>query len=62
MIVAKSQLAFPELDDAVKAFARCTGTICKSEDRELRYVFKAIGGQLLLTRLEIADRPPCPKP
>ena len=61
-LVTKDQLVLPEIDDMVKAFKRCTGTICKSDDRAFRFTFKAVGGQLLLARLEMADRPPCPKP
>jgi hypothetical protein len=61
-LVTKSQLVLPEIEDMVRAFANCSGTTCKSADREFRFAFKSIGGQLLLTRLEMADRPPCPKP
>jgi hypothetical protein len=61
-LVTKDQLVLPEIDDLVKAFKRCTGTICQSDDRAFRFTFKSVGGQLLLARLEMADRPPCPKP
>lgn len=61
-LVTKDQLVLPEIDDLVKAFERCTGTVCKSEERAFRFTFKSVGGQLLLARLEMADRPPCPKP
>jgi hypothetical protein len=61
-LVTKDQLVLPEIDDLVKAFRSCSGTVCKSEDRAFRFTFKSVGGQLLLARLEMADRPPCPKP
>ena len=61
-LVPKAQLVVPEIDDMTKAFRRCIGTVCRSDDREFRFSFKSIGGQLLLSRLEIAERPPCPKP
>ncbi|MDQ3339223.1 MAG: hypothetical protein M4D80_29015 [Myxococcota bacterium] len=61
-LVTKDQLVLPEIDDLVKAFRSCTGTTCKSDDRMFRFTFKPVGGQLLLARLEMADRPPCPKP
>ena len=61
-LVTKDQLVLPEIDDLVKAFHSCTGTVCKSDDRAFRFTFKSVGGQLLLSRLEMADRPPCPKP
>ena len=35
----------------------CAGTTCRSVDREFRFGFK--GGELLLTRLEVNERPPC---
>ena len=57
-LVTKDQLVLPELDDMVKAFASCSGTTCKTEDREFRFAFK--GG--LLVRIELVERPPCPKP
>jgi hypothetical protein len=57
-LVPKDQLALPEIDDLIRAFKSCTGTTCKSDDRELRFVFKAG----LLQRLEMFERPPCPKP
>jgi hypothetical protein len=59
-LVARADAVLPEVEDLVRAFAHCTGTICVSDDHEFRFVWKA--GQL--TRLELADRPPCgdPKP
>jgi hypothetical protein len=57
-LVTKDQLVLPEIDDMIKAFRSCSGTTCKSDDREFRFVFKAG----LLSRLEMAERPPCPKP
>lgn len=57
-LVPKEQLALPEIDDLVKAFKSCAGAICRSDDREFRFVFK----NGLLQRLEMVDRPPCPKP
>ncbi|HLL23158.1 MAG TPA: hypothetical protein VK427_13560, partial [Kofleriaceae bacterium] len=62
VLVPLDQLAVPEVEDLVSAFARCTGTVCKSDEHAYRFTFKRSGGQLVLTRLEIAERPPCPKP
>lgn len=59
VIQKPSELVLPELDDMVRAFRRCTGTSCKSDDREFRFTFAPFGGQLLLSRLEVIDRPPC---
>jgi hypothetical protein len=57
-LVPRDQLALPELDDLIRAFKSCAGTTCKSDDREFRFVFK----NGLLQRLELVERPPCPKP
>jgi hypothetical protein len=59
VIEKPSEISLPELDDMVRAFRHCTGTSCKSDDREFRFTFAPFGGQLLLSRLEVMDRPPC---
>jgi hypothetical protein len=37
----------------------CTGTICVSDDHEFRFVWQRSGGDALLSRIELEDRPPC---
>jgi hypothetical protein len=59
VIEKPAEISLPELDDMVRAFRHCTGTSCKSDDREFRFSFAPFGGQLLLSRLEVIDRPPC---
>lgn len=59
-VVPRGEVVVPEIDDLVRAFQRCTGTTCSSHDRDFRFVFKKVAGQLVLARLEIAERPPCP--
>jgi hypothetical protein len=54
-LIARGDAVLPEVEDLVRAFGHCTGTICVSDDHEFRFVWK--GGQLI--RLELADRPPC---
>jgi thioredoxin-like negative regulator of GroEL len=49
----------PDLEDLVRAMRHCTGTTCTSDDREFKFTFKPIGGQLLISRLDVSDRPPC---
>jgi hypothetical protein len=58
-LVPRDQVMLPETEDMIRAFAHCTNTTCTSADREFRFIFK--GADLLLTRLEVADRPPCNK-
>lgn len=58
-LVPRDEVVVPEADDLLRAFKRCEGTACVSHDRDYRYTFKTSGGQLYLTRLEIAERPPC---
>lgn len=55
VIVPRTDVVLPEVEDMTRAFASCTGTVCRSQDREFRFTFK--GDQL--TRLEVVERPPC---
>jgi hypothetical protein len=59
-LVPRDEVIVPEVDDMSRAFKKCEGTACVSHDRDYRFTFKNIGGQLFLGRLEIAERPPCP--
>jgi hypothetical protein len=59
-LVPRGDAVLPELEDLVRAMAHCTGTICVSDDHEFRFVWKPVGGEHLLSRIELADRPPCP--
>lgn len=59
-LVARDEAVLPELEDLVRAMHHCTGTICVSDDHEFRFVWKPFGGEILLSRIELADRPPCP--
>jgi hypothetical protein len=59
--VPRNEMVLPEIEDMVKAFGNCDGTVCKSGDREFRFGFKpGAGGELMLFRLEVVERPPCP--
>ncbi len=60
-LVPRGEIVVPEIDDLVRAFRRCTGTTCTSGDRDFTFGFKAGAGGLVLARLEIAERPPCPR-
>lgn len=57
VVVPRDEVTLPENEDLIRALANCTGTVCKSDDREFRFVFK--GADLLLTRIEVVERPPC---
>ena len=59
-LLPRSGLALPEVEDPARAMKRCTGATCKSADREFRFAWKPVGGELFLARLEIIERPPCP--
>lgn len=63
-LVPRAEAVLPELEDLVRAMQHCTGTICVSDDHEFRFVWQRFGGDTLLARIELADRPPCapPKP
>lgn len=60
-LVPRDEVMLPELEDLVRAMRSCTGTTCTSEEREFRFSFKpGAGGELMLSRLEVVERPPCP--
>ena len=59
-LVSRAQLSLPEVEDLARAMKHCTGTACRSADRDYRFSFRAIGGVLWLSKLEVAERPPCP--
>lgn len=59
-LVARGDAVLPELEDLARAMQHCTGTICVSDDHEFRFVWRSLGSELLLSRIELADRPPCP--
>lgn len=59
VLVPRDEVLLPEVEDLVRAFEHCTGTTCRSEDREFRFVFKRGGGGLVLTRLEVTELAPC---
>lgn len=60
-LVPRDEVVLPELEDLVRAMRSCNGTTCTSEEREFRFSFKpGAGGELMLSRLEVVERPPCP--
>jgi hypothetical protein len=59
-LVPRSEAVLPEREDLERAMQHCTGTICVSDDHEFRFVWRTVAGALVLTRIELADRPPCP--
>lgn len=61
--VPRDEVVLPEVESMISAFHSCTGSVCKSDDYEFRFGFKpGPGGDLLLQRLEVIERPPCPGP
>lgn len=60
-LVPRAEAVMPELDEISRALASCKGTTCKTESHEIGFGFKLVGGEQLLYRLEIVERPPCPK-
>lgn len=60
-LVPKAEAVLPEVEDLEKAMRSCKGQICRSEQHEFTFGFKPVGSELLLTRFEIVERPPCPK-
>jgi hypothetical protein len=60
-LVAKAELVVPQIDDMIKAMKSCKGTTCTSDDHEFKFGFKPVNGELMFYRLEIVERPPCPR-
>ncbi len=58
-LVARDEAILPESEDLIRAFRQCEGTSCASADREFRFTFKTIAGELWLSRVEVTERPPC---
>ena len=58
-LVQRDDAVLPQVEDLARAMQHCTGAICVSDDHEYRLVWRPFGGALLLSRIEIADRPPC---
>ncbi len=59
-LVPRAEVSVPEIEDVIRAMTSCTGTICRSASLEVRFGFRAGAGGLVLARLELAQRPPCP--
>ena len=58
-LVPRGEAVLPEIEDLIRAMQHCTGAICVSDEHEFRFVWSRAGE---LTRIELADRPPCGKP
>lgn len=58
-LIPRAAATLPEPEDLVRAMRRCTGSTCLSADREFRFGWKKIGGELWLSRIEVVERPPC---
>lgn len=61
-LVARAEAVLPEIDEVIRAMTSCKGQVCRTENHELTFGFKNVGGEMLLYRMEIVERPPCPKP
>jgi len=57
--VPRAEAVLPEIEDLVRAMPHCAGAICVSDDHEFRFVWQPVGGEVWLSRIELADRPPC---
>lgn len=58
--VARDQATLPELEDMLRALQHCTGAVCTSREHEFRFGWKpGPGGDLLLARIDVVERPSC---
>ena len=61
--IARDQVALPELEDMVAALHHCQGPVCTSDEREFHFGWKpGPGGDLVLAKIEVIERPPCRSP
>ena len=59
-LIPKAEVLVPEVDDMIRAFRHCKGTVCSSDDRDFRFGLKTINGELWVASIELVDHPPCP--
>jgi hypothetical protein len=58
--VPRDELVLPEIDELIEAFAHCEGQVCRSDNYEFQFELAPDRrGEVTLTGLEIAERPPC---
>jgi len=56
----RDEVVLPEIEDLIVALGHCKDTVCSSDERDFRFGFKpGAGGDLVLTRLEVVEKPPC---
>jgi hypothetical protein len=46
----------------IRALHHCDGAVCTSDERVFKFGFKAASGELILSRIEVIERPPCRTP
>lgn len=60
--VKRDEVVLPELEDMIRALHHCKDTVCTSDEREFRFTWRPQGGELILSRIEVIERPPCRTP
>jgi hypothetical protein len=59
-LVPRDQVVLPQVELMIEAFDHCKDTVCVAQDQQFRFGFeRGPVGDLILTRLEIAEQPPC---
>ncbi len=58
--VARDEAILPEIADLVRAMRTCQGNTCSTDDHEFKLTWKSVGGTLVLAKLEVWERAPCP--
>jgi hypothetical protein len=62
-LIKRDEVVLPELEDMIRALHHCKDSVCTSGEHEFRFGWKpGAGGELVLARLEVVDRPPCRSP
>ena len=60
--IKRDEVVLPELDDMIRALHHCQGAVCTSDEHEFHFGWKPAGGELILSRIEVIERPPCRTP
>ncbi len=60
--VKRDEVVLPELEDMIRALKSCKDTVCTTDEHEFRFGWKPRGGELILSRIEVIERPPCRTP
>lgn len=61
--IKRDEVVLPELEDMIRALHHCKDAVCTSDEREFHFTWtRGAGGELILSKLEVIELPPCRTP